>query len=49
MSDEKEDTKHGIPMTEEELKDAEQVWKDMEDCFNNLEMLDEEEDDGNRG
>jgi len=46
MSDEKEtDTKHGIPMTEEELKDAEQVWKDMEDCFNNLEMLDEEKDD----
>ena len=45
MSDEKEvDTKHGIPMTEEELKDAEQVWKDMEDCFNNLEMLDEEEE-----
>jgi len=46
MSDEKEvDTKHGIPMTEEELKDAEQVWKDMEDCFNNLEVLDEEEEE----
>jgi hypothetical protein len=45
VSDEKElDTKHGIPMTEEEIKEAEQVWKDMEDCFNNLEVLDEEDD-----
>lgn len=46
MSDEKEqDTKHGIPMTEEEIKEAEQVWKDMEDCFNNLEMLEEDKED----
>lgn len=45
MSDEKEiDTKHGIPMTEEELKDAEQVWKDMEDCFNNLEVLEDDDE-----
>ena len=45
MSEEKEDLKHGRQMTEEEIKEAEQVWKDMEDCFNNLEVIDEEEEE----
>lgn len=45
MSEEKEDLKHGRQMTEEEIKEAEQVWKDMEDCFNNLEVIDEEKED----
>ena len=35
----------GIPMSEEDKADYEKVWSDMEENFNNLEMIPEEEDD----
>lgn len=46
MSDE---NKHsGVQMTEEELEDYNKVWSDMEDNFNNLEMIPEEKEDEDR-
>lgn len=35
----KENKHSGIPMSEKSLKEYEQTWKDMEECF---ELLDEE-------
>ena len=33
----------GIPMTEEELEETIQCWKDIEECFNNLGIIGEDE------
>ena len=43
--DEKKSKFSGNPLTDEEQAEYEKTWKDMEDCFNNLKILDEEEDD----
>ena len=38
----------GVEMSEEDKADYEKVWSDMEDNFNNLEMIPEEEDETER-
>ena len=44
MADEKK--KHsGKEMDQEELEDYNKTWKDIEDCFNNLEVIDEEDEE----
>lgn len=39
----KETCRHGIPMSDEELAETTQCWKDIEDCFNNLEIIGDDE------
>lgn len=39
----KETCHHGIPMSDEELAETIQCWKDIEECFNNLEIIGEDE------
>ncbi len=41
----KEEVRHGIPMDEESKAEYEQAWKDIQDCFDNLEVIKEEENE----
>ena len=46
--DEKKSKFSGNPLSDEEQAEYEKTWKDMEDCFNELEVIcdeDEEEDE----
>lgn len=46
MSDKKK--WEGVEMSKEDKADYEKVWSDMEENFNNLEMIPEEEDETER-
>lgn len=41
----KSECRHGNEMTSESKAEWEQSFKDIEDCFNNLEVIDEEDEE----